>query len=226
MKLYKRWFSLVEIIIVIFIIWILSAALFPSVSGYLRRADDIKTQELARGFIAMINQYVNDNWGFDPLYTLLADDSEYYCYWLDNTECPALWSNFHQWLDNFFRSSPEWQTLLEKREQYRDKLLQFFPWISTEDSIWGLYRENNLYLWSIWYILPGEDMTDTRKRLWMYWVVDGKGSYYPSTDWEWGITWVSLSPEADKRCAPGFAVAYAVDVALWIKATWCYYRFE
>jgi len=222
----KNWFTLVELMIVIGIIWVLSAVMFPAVSQYLGRWDDVDTQMLARWYINMIQQYINDNWGFDSLSSQLAYDSEYYCYWLDNTECPVLWSNFHQWLNNFFQSSPEWQTLLNKREKYRDKLLKTMPYITTENSIGVLYRENNLHLSAIWYVLPGEDMTDTRKRLWMYWMIDGKGGYYPSTDWEWGIDWQSLSPEADRRCAPGFAVAYGVDTSLWIKATQCYYRFE
>lgn len=63
----KKWFTLVELMIVIAIIWILAAVLYPTITGYFERTRDTKKKhELWRIEIALIN-YEIDHWTYKVL---------------------------------------------------------------------------------------------------------------------------------------------------------------
>ena len=74
----KKWFTLGELMIVIGIIGILAAALFPSLNSYLARSRDVTLMTQGKYFMQSMELYKNDR-GYYPL---MSD------YWYPGTEMP------------------------------------------------------------------------------------------------------------------------------------------
>lgn len=60
-------FTLVELLVVIIIIWILAATIFPKLTGYLSRTRDLKRQADLRNIAAAIELYQNNYSGFPKI---------------------------------------------------------------------------------------------------------------------------------------------------------------
>jgi len=72
----RNWigFTLVELMIVIAIIGVLAASLFPMMSGYMDRARDAATQANVRKLSTHLSMYINDVGGFS-----WANSDQWYC---------------------------------------------------------------------------------------------------------------------------------------------------
>lgn len=72
----KKWFTLIELMIVISIIWILGAALFPSMTWYIRRSRDATRVADMRKISNAIDAYYTDKESYPIQYKF----GVYYCF--------------------------------------------------------------------------------------------------------------------------------------------------
>jgi len=77
----KRWFTLIEMLIVIVIIGILAAALIPRIWGARDKANDVARQANVKSYATALSQYSSDKWWY-PIGALSTANVFTGKYWL------------------------------------------------------------------------------------------------------------------------------------------------
>lgn len=205
----NKWFTLIELMIVIAIIWVLVTALYPQLGNYLDRANVVKYQSSVKEVIQTIHNYEAENWTLSTVgwWQLLCEGT---CsYWNPRQD---------ELSDYITRNNPKlWTTLTG---------LTFPPFSEYTVNYWTI----DLATWSSYgrNSFPGKDMTSMKIIPAITWAIPKAPGL---TFW----TWISLSGNnmplsVTKRCSPGIAY-YAENYYDWgegstFNDTYCVYFFE
>lgn len=229
-SLKKKAFTLVEMMIIIWITWVLSAVLYPSLNWYLQRGKDVDMQMVMRKYITYVNEYITDNWWFpskSPAHQ--ANAMESYCMpSLDiDTGCPVSWTWSYTGVDNYIQSRLGGASVFSNIIKYCQSNPTIFPDLFYCSDMWLLVKESYAHMYSRrGYVIPWRSISNNKKNLTIYWYLAGAAPYY-SSGWDnyWLSDTVTVMPElANKRCSPGFA-SWIFSDATWAQ-TECMYIIE
>ncbi len=210
--MYNKWFTLIEMIIVMWVISILVTLSTPSIKEYLERPKVVTYQRFASEMIKEIQSYRSEV-GEISRWTPLSWD------WFCFTQ------NLEIWCDTTYRHPGMSSYLLKNNPKLLEDIKTLFSHVT--DPSWEVLWYENLYLpdyQSWWWInFPGKDMTSTKRVPAFVWRV-------PYAIWidEWMYyrTGSDMPKSADNICSPGIAwIAYSF-YAYWFGAVDCVYFFE
>ncbi len=218
----KKWFTLMEIMIVIAIIGTLAAVLYPQISNYILKARVVNYQNTAAEMIKMVNLYRNEVGEIDGPSTL-------YCFSEldDNIYCPTI--NRHTAMSDFItRNNPK---LHEKTKTFFYNP-DYYASLAIEYTYKSLFDKFGASVQ-----IPGRDMSDPKKVGILTWMIFDRAPDVPDGYLLYLGTWfddstpgytesgvVNLPLSLDKVCYPGLADG-GFNV-YWVQMTICYYLFE
>lgn len=210
--MYNKWFTLIEMIIVMWVISILVTLSTPSIKEYLERSKVITYQRFASEMIREIQSYRSEV-GEISRWTPLSWD------WFCFTQNPEVWCDTtyrHIWMSSYLlKNNPK---LLKDIEI----LFQHDTDPSSED-LWYENLDLPFYQSTWWINFPGKDMTSTSRVPAFVWRV-------PYAIWveEWWYTRTgsNMPKSADNICSPGIAWMAMSLPSFWFGAIDCIYLFE
>mgnify|MGYP002139800707 CR=1 FL=1 len=214
----KKWFTLMEIIVVISIIGTLAFVLYPNLKNYILNSRVVNYQNTVAETINIINLYRNEVWEIWTGASLFCFSEN------EDTSCNS--SNRHVGMSNFItKNNPK---LHNKIKTFLDSWiygpLLIYSYDSLSHRFWAEYdlqRNMNTTVWILtWYIAD--------RAPWIpdwYWLY--RWSWYdPISYWAIYSGVLMLPTELDKTCSPGNAYA---GLSMWsgeYKVSYCYYLFE
>lgn len=235
LRFLKKWFTLVEIVIVINIIGILFVALYPSLNNYIYRTREFQYRLTLEKFVEMVGDYIADNGGIQRQVSWVI----YHAIPIDPNATGDLWNGtyVHEWLKQYFHATPEREEVLN--DLVGGKML------NGRFTSWGyapVYILSNETLANWWYIFPNRNPADTQLFPQLFFWIDGDKSIYhgecghpsgkvppPTNTWtysswvyngvpypegtecDWSISGTSLGADVDKLCLGWWQVDSIID---------------
>lgn len=92
----KNWFTLMEMLIVIVIIWILGAAILPRLTWYLAKTRDLKRQMDLRTIATAVESYKNQHGEFPVMKGNKNEKNQRFANWVDRP---------HQWSTKYLKEA-------------------------------------------------------------------------------------------------------------------------